>query len=40
LQFKSTVIGNAGGGQPFNNMQPYLTMRFCVSLSGLFPPRN
>jgi microcystin-dependent protein len=27
------------GGQPHENMQPFLTVRFCVALDGLFPPR-
>ena len=29
----------AGGGQPHNNMQPYLTLNFCIALQGIFPPR-
>lgn len=29
----------AGGGQPHNNMQPYLTLNFCIALQGVFPPR-
>lgn len=33
------VQENTGGGQPHENMQPYLTIRFCVSLDGLYPPR-
>ena len=28
------------GGQPVNNMQPFLTLNFCISLQGLFPSRN
>jgi microcystin-dependent protein len=28
-----------GGGQPHNNMQPYLTMYFNIALQGVFPPR-
>ena len=27
------------GGQPHENMQPFLTVRFCVSLDGIYPPR-
>jgi microcystin-dependent protein len=30
----------AGGDQPHNNMQPYLTFYFCISLQGVFPPRG
>ncbi len=30
----------AGGGQPHNNLQPYLTLNFCIALQGIFPPRS
>lgn len=33
------TLAAAGGGQPHNNMQPYLTTRFCIALAGAFPPR-
>jgi microcystin-dependent protein len=29
-----------GGDQPHNNMQPYLTMNFCIALQGVYPPRT
>lgn len=29
-----------GGGQPHNNMQPYLTLNYCIALQGVFPPRS
>lgn len=29
-----------GGGQPHPNMQPYLVLNYCISLQGIFPPRN
>ena len=28
------------GGQPVNNMQPFLTLNFCIALQGTFPSRN
>jgi len=34
------VIGIAGGSQPHNNMQPYLTLNYCIALQGVFPARN
>jgi microcystin-dependent protein len=34
------AIGTSGSGQPVNNMQPYLTIRYCVALQGVFPSRN
>jgi microcystin-dependent protein len=33
-------IAPAGGDQPHNNMQPYLTLNFCIALRGVFPPRT
>lgn len=33
------AIAPAGGSQPHNNLQPYLTMNFCIALEGVFPPR-
>ena len=33
-------ITPAGGDQPHNNMQPYLTLNFCIALQGVFPPRT
>ena len=37
---RSGTVTNVGGGQPHNNMQPYLTLGFCIALQGLFPSRN
>lgn len=34
------TIGNAGGGQPFSIVQPYLTVTFIIALQGIFPSRN
>jgi microcystin-dependent protein len=31
---------NAGGSVPHENMQPYLTINFCIALTGAFPPRG
>ena len=33
-------LAPAGGDQPHNNMQPYLTFYFCIALQGVFPPRT
>jgi microcystin-dependent protein len=30
----------AGGGQPHDNMQPYLVINFVIALQGIFPSRN
>ncbi|TFI58328.1 phage tail protein [Sphingomonas parva] len=34
------ALAPAGGSLPHNNMQPYLTLNFCIALQGVFPPRN
>ncbi len=36
----SESLPAAGGGQPHNNLQPYLTVHFCIALQGIFPPRS
>lgn len=33
------TIAPAGGGLPHNNLQPYLTLNFCIALQGVFPSR-
>jgi len=35
-----SAIGPAGGDQPHNNMQPYLTLNFCIAVQGEFPKRS
>ena len=32
--------GPTGGGQPHNNMQPYLCLMFIIAMQGVFPPRS
>jgi microcystin-dependent protein len=39
-QFAPNVISIMGGDQPHNNMQPYLTLNFCIAMQGVFPPRT
>ena len=34
------ALSLAGGDQPHNNMQPYLTFYFNIALQGVFPPRG
>jgi len=36
----SETLAPAGGDQPHNNMQPYLTFAFNIALQGVFPPRS
>jgi microcystin-dependent protein len=34
------VLAPSGGSLPHNNMQPYLTLNFCIALQGIYPPRT
>jgi len=34
------AVANAGGSQPHQNMQPFLTLSFCIALQGIFPSPN
>src|SRR6185312_9775324 len=34
------AVGPAGGNQPHQNMQPTLSLNFCIALVGVFPSRN
>ena len=34
------ALAVTGASQPHNNMQPYLTLNFCIALQGIFPPRG
>jgi microcystin-dependent protein len=35
-----TTVTNVGGSQPHQNMQPFLTLSFCIALQGIFPSQN
>jgi len=39
-QMNPQAISIAGGSFPHNNMQPYLTLNFCIALVGIYPPRS
>lgn len=34
------TVGNTGGSQAHPNMQPFLTLSFCIALQGIFPSPN
>lgn len=40
VAMSSNALAPAGGDQPHNNMQPYLTLNFCIALQGVYPPRT
>ncbi|MEW6021172.1 MAG: tail fiber protein [Pseudomonadota bacterium] len=33
-------VTSAGGNQPHDNMQPFLTLNFVIALTGIFPSQN
>jgi microcystin-dependent protein len=40
VNMASQGLPPAGGDQPHNNMQPYLTLFYNIALQGVFPPRT
>ncbi len=36
----ASSVSGAGGSQPHENRQPFLTLNFCIALQGIFPSRN
>lgn len=33
-------VSNVGGSQPHENRAPYLTLNYCIALTGVFPSQN
>ena len=40
VQMSTAALKSNGGNQSHNNMQPFLTLRFCIALQGIFPSRS
>lgn len=40
VQTAPNTLAITGSSAPHNNMQPYLTLNFCIALQGVFPPRG
>ncbi|MBV8516268.1 MAG: phage tail protein [Acidobacteria bacterium] len=40
VALSDNALAPAGGDQPHNNMQPYLTLYFNIALQGVYPPRT
>ena len=40
ITMNNLAIAAAGNNQPHENMAPYLTMNFCISLYGVFPSQG
>lgn len=39
VQMNTGIVTSYGGNLPHNNMMPYLTLNWIISLNGIFPPR-
>ena len=37
---RAGTVANIGGSQAHLNMQPFLTINFCIALQGIFPSQN
>ena len=40
VSMSDQTLPPAGGDQPHNNLQPYLTFYFNIALQGVYPPRS
>ena len=40
VAMSDVALAPAGGDQPHNNLQPYVTFYFTIALQGVFPPRT
>ncbi len=40
VDMADSIIGNAGGNQAHNNMQPFIGINFIIALQGLYPSRS
>lgn len=40
VQLNGSTIAPTGGSQPHSNLQPYITVNYCICLFGVFPSRN
>ncbi|WP_028544639.1 phage tail protein [Paenibacillus taiwanensis] len=36
----ASALAPVGGSQPHNNMQPYLSLQFCIAIVGIYPSRS
>lgn len=40
VPMSSAALGSTGGGQPHDNMKPFLVVTYVIALQGIFPSRN
>lgn len=39
-QMSPQMVNINGGGLPHNNMQPFVTLNYCIAMQGVYPPRS
>jgi microcystin-dependent protein len=40
VDMSAGALGSTGGGQPHDNMKPFLVMNYIIALQGVYPPRS
>ena len=40
VAMSTAALGNSTGGQPHDNMTPYLVVNFIIALFGVYPSQN
>jgi microcystin-dependent protein len=40
VNMSASAISSVGGNQPHNNMQPFLTLNYCIAMQGVYPSRS
>lgn len=40
INMNPAMIGLTGGNQPFDILDPYLCLNYCIALEGIYPSRN
>jgi microcystin-dependent protein len=40
IAMNASIVSATGGSQPHLNMQPFLTLTWCIALQGIFPSPN
>ena len=39
VTLENSTLQYSGGGQAHSNIQPYLTLNYCIAVQGIYPPR-
>ena len=36
----NAAVATVGASQPHNNLPPYIAVRYCIAITGIYPPQN